>query len=114
MTVFRSWDGPQNLDSYGDKTILDYENEPVFAELAILRVLQSEGWEGVGVDSFWLRFCVGIGKYPALPPEREALLRKIYAAAGKSGGSLDVYAWKGDHVLFAESKPRSHDRIRKS
>jgi hypothetical protein len=40
------------VETYGRKTVLDFNGRPAFAELAILWTLQNEGWQGVWVDSF--------------------------------------------------------------
>lgn len=111
---FRPWNGPPPIDTSGGKPVLEYEGQPLFAELVILRILQMDGWDGAWVDSYSRRFCVGIGQYQSLPADREMLLSNIYQTAGRRGGCFDVFAWRRDSILFAESKWKGHDRIRKS
>lgn len=41
--VFRTWTGALPGDRYGGKPIFDWHGEPVFAELAILRILEAHG-----------------------------------------------------------------------
>jgi hypothetical protein len=42
-----------------------------------------------------------------LPPERRQYSNEIYAGAGSRFGCLDVFAWKGNRILFAESKRKA-------
>jgi len=55
LPTFEEWTGERIGDTYGGKTILNFDGEPVFAELAILRAFQSSGWDGVWVDTFGKR-----------------------------------------------------------
>jgi hypothetical protein len=114
--TFNLWKGKPISDTYGDKTILDFDGEPVFAELAILRILQKDGWQGVWVDSFRKKFRTN---YPvnsvALPPKQQRLLSEIYEKAGSNKGCWDVFCWRDDGTqLFAESKRQGRDRMRNS
>jgi hypothetical protein len=115
--TFRLWTGEPIGDTYGSKSILDLSGEPVFAELAILRLFQREGWEGVWVDSYRQKYRVGYWNKDnevALPPKREDLLERIYQRVGGRKGCWDVYCWREGEVVFAESKRRRRDRIRKT
>jgi hypothetical protein len=44
---FKLWYGKPLWDTYGGKAVLGFEGKPVFTELAIPRILQAAGWEGV-------------------------------------------------------------------
>lgn len=44
---FKAQGGAPLPDNYGGKTILDWNGEPVFADLAIVRALQAEGLIGM-------------------------------------------------------------------
>lgn len=113
--AFRRWTGALPGDRYGGKPILDWHGAPVFAELAILRILEAHGWGGVWVDSFRRKYRVrywGIPTTFQLPPEREALVAAIRARLGTRYSCWDVYAWKGNVHLFVESKWKDRDRIR--
>jgi len=50
--LFEKWIGEPLKDNYGSKTILNFNGEPVFAELAILRILKNDCWNGVWVDTY--------------------------------------------------------------
>jgi hypothetical protein len=38
--------------TFGRKPVLNYKDQPIFAELLILNLLKAEGWDGVWVSSF--------------------------------------------------------------
>ncbi|MFQ5418105.1 MAG: hypothetical protein ACE5FL_13840 [Myxococcota bacterium] len=106
------WTGEPVPDDYNGKAVLDFEGEPLFAELVILRHLQAAGWDGAWIDTYRNRRLVGIDHPIDLPPERQALLDDIYARAGSRAGCFDVFAWSGPKVLFAEAKRSERDQIR--
>jgi hypothetical protein len=95
--------------------VLDWQGKPVFAELAILRAFEEQGWQGVWVDSFGrLEFRTELPERSApieLPESAEWLYARIAAASGGSRGCWDVFAWCGSEVAFAESKLRGKDKI---
>jgi hypothetical protein len=47
-----------------------------------------------------------------LPAKQQSILDRIRAKAGVSGGCFDVFCWRGQDLLFAESKWR--DKILKT
>ncbi|MFC2045907.1 VRR-NUC domain-containing protein [Chloroflexota bacterium] len=51
-------------------------------------------------------------EYGTLPPEMEAVLESIYAAAGQRSGCPDVFVWKGDEFRFLECKQTKKDYIK--
>ncbi len=113
--TFDSWTGEPIKDIYGGKPILDFDGEPVFAELAILRAFQNVGWNGVWVDTFKKRYRVGYwddDNAVVLPSEQETLLNRIYERAGSRNGCWDVFCWQSDVQLFVEAKRHRHDHIR--
>jgi hypothetical protein len=113
--TFRQWAGPPVEDTYNGKTVLDFEGEPVFAELATLRAFQREGWHGVWIDAYMHRYRIGYWQQDAsvaLPPQQEALLERINS--GQFRGSWDVFCWKDGNIVFAELKLKSKDKFRKT
>ena len=48
----------------------------------------------------------------SLSAERLELLKIIHRKAGSASGCFDVFCWKDDSVVFAESKRKSRDEIR--
>lgn len=114
--TFTEWTGDP-IPDYGGKPIIDHHGEAVYAELAILRLLQDRGWEGRCIDTFKNRHLVDLAERDgerSLPDAQEELLNDIHRLNGGRGGCWDVYAWRGDEVLFAESKWSGNDAIRES
>lgn len=109
---FVRWQGAVDFDDYGGKKLLNFEDKPTFAELLILRCLEKSGWQGVWVDTFRSRLLVDRDKKIELPRERKSLLDDIRSIAKTPHGCFDVFSWKGDRVLFAESKQAGQDQIR--
>jgi hypothetical protein len=98
--------------TYRSKPLVVVEDEILFGELAILRYLQMDGWQGVWVDTFH-----GRGKkkilWSGLPPngygnlsaDAETLYDNIVQANnGRSSGFFDVFAWKNGKFVFIEYK----------
>lgn len=113
--TFASWRGAPLPSAYGRKPVLDVDGEPCFAEIAILRALERDGWAGVWIDSYRQKLwrdsrCAS----PAILPSAqvELLARIRVANDGRRGGAWDVFAWQDDQVTVAESKLSGRDRIR--
>ena len=112
---FTQWGGMPLTNTYGGKAVIDWQGEPVFAELAIVRMLQSEGFDAVWIDGYGNRFRSSISEERVLPEHAKALLKTIIQSNnGKRQGCWDVLAWKGETYMFVESKRRGKDRIRGS
>ena len=114
---FKPWVGPVPFDTYGRKVVLDVGG-PVFAELAILRILEKAGWDGVWVDSYRRKFRKCWPDSPRccceLPDPEQGLFNNIRQLSDWRGGCFDVFAWKRSDHLFVEAKRRGKDRIRNS
>lgn len=114
---FRPWQGRPPKDRYGNKPLLECDDELVFAELAILRLFEREGWEGRWIDSYRRKYRTGYwgpNVTKDLPAEQHAVLDSIRAKSGRRGGCFDVFCWGGGLAAFAEAKWTAHDRIRPS
>ena len=110
--TFKAWQQAVPFDSYGGKAVIDFDGEPLFAELAILRSFQKDGWTGVWVDTYRRRFCEGIDRSIELPEEMLWLLKSIYKLARAKTGCFGVFAWRDDEIMFAEPKRAARDRFR--
>jgi hypothetical protein len=64
------------------------------------------------VDTYGSRNLIGISQEAELPETQNAILERIYKTAGSRGGCFDVFAWRDDQMVFAESKWSGHDEIR--
>ncbi|HLH29619.1 MAG TPA: hypothetical protein VKY31_00345 [Terriglobia bacterium] len=112
---FPVWHGEQPTDRYGKKPLVNFEGRMAFAELAILWSLQQSGWNGVWVDTYRRKFRTDYWNSPSteLPEEPRALLDRISAVrGGKQQGTWDIFCWRDDEYLFAESKWKTHDRLK--
>jgi hypothetical protein len=97
---------------FASANVYRIDDSVVFAELAILRIFQEAGWSGRWVDSFHRRYLTEYWPKPVsegLPEKQQTLLDGIGAKAGGSGGCFDVFCWRNEEIMFAESKWR--DRI---
>ena len=112
---FPKWNGSPlsetTKDTYRVKPLVEVDGEPLFGELAILRLLQKDGWDGVWVDTFHGHgkklFWNGLPDRTSpckLPEKAEALYDKILETNGKPGGFFDIFAWLGEEFLFVEYK----------
>src|SRR3989344_8091754 len=58
--VFKAWQRNPISNTYGNKAVIDWKGEPVFAELALLRLFQENGWNGVWADSYRRKYRIGL------------------------------------------------------
>ncbi len=115
--TFIPWKGAPIPNTYNGKAVIDWNGEPLFAELAVLRLFQSHGWEGVWVDSYRRKYRTGlpdVAEPVELPEKQKQLIESIRAKTGRSGGCWDVFAWKGEDVMFVELKRQKKDVIQES
>lgn len=112
---FTRWQGAPIEDTYNGKALLDFHGRPAFAELVILWSFMTVGWNGVWIDTY--RQCYRQGYWDAAPcttlpqPARD-LLAAIHVRAGSQFGAWDVFCWRDEAILFAESKRQSREHIR--
>lgn len=114
---FKEWKEKPIPNTYGNKAVIDWNGEPVFAELAVLKLFQSHGWNGVWVDSYRRKYRIGlpdVAEPIELPDEQKGIIDAIRAKTGKSGGCWDVFVWNGDRIIFMELKRSKKDAIQKS
>ena len=118
---FPKWLGKLPNFDFGKKPIVNYKGKGVFAELAILEILIDSGWNGLWVETYggvhFLKDMPTSWKLSShnisIPPDREALLRNIWKT-GKTTACFDVFAWKGNEILFVEGKHKGKDRLTKA
>src|SRR3990167_8681219 len=111
---FKEWKGVPISNTYNGKAVIDWNGEPLFAELAVLRLFQSHGWNGVWVDSYRRKFRVGLPDVVEpieIPQKQRDLIDSIRAKTGKFGGCWDVLVWKGGATLFLELKRQKKDAV---
>jgi hypothetical protein len=116
---FKKWQQTIDFDTYGGKAIVEINDEPLFAELYVLRLLESQGFKGVWVDTYRGKFW---NKHPTFSMPVEVLpilLNDTYDAVKKQNnnkrkGCWDVLAFRDNEVIFAELKRVKKDAIRQS
>lgn len=114
---FIEWKGKPLINSYGNKMVIDYNGEPLFAELVVLNLFKEHGWNGVWVDSYRRKYRVGLPDIIEpieIPNKQKELLDTIRNKTGKFGGCWDVFLWKDDQILFIELKRQKKDSIQDS
>ena len=95
--------------TYTVKPLVTFHGAAMFGELAVLRWLEVDGWEGVWLDTFhgrraW-REMPNRAEPVALPAPAQALYDAIVQAnGGRAAGTFDVMAWRGAHTIFVEYK----------
>lgn len=112
---FEVWTGKPIKDSYGGKTVLVYNNQPLFAELVALQIFTDQGFQGVWVDTFKKKYRTGLPENTeavSLPTEIRQVLEKIILENGNSKGVWDLLLWKNEELKFVELKRLKKDKIR--
>ncbi len=117
---FPRWQGDAFVDDFGKKSagMIELEGEHLFAELALLRLLERQGWRGRWVSTYGGRG--EVSKYlthwsdvpraeqrnrPIEEAEPRQLLARIASrSANRYKGCWDTFAWKGDEFVFLEAK----------
>jgi hypothetical protein len=119
---FPQWRGAPFADDMGKKTaaMIDLDDEHLFAELAILRLLERDGWEGRWIHASssgeitkyiteWRD--VSRQEQRSRPIQHDGARALLYAIADRSGnrygGCWSVFAWRGESYAFFEAKRQS-------
>lgn len=121
---FPRWTGEPFSDDFGKKTsgMIDLDGEHLFAELAVLRLLQRDGWDGRWVSTYSTRS--EIWKYltewrdvpraeqrsrPIEDPEPRQLLARIAGLnkPARYAGCWDTFAWKGSDFAFLQCRRKA-------
>jgi hypothetical protein len=118
---FPRWAGESFLDDFGKKAsaMIEIDGEHLFAELAVLRLLENNGWSGRWVNTYSGRGEVWkyLTEWRDVPraeqkmrPIEDAEPRQVLARiAGlnkpaRYAGCWDTFAWKGSDFAFLECK----------
>jgi hypothetical protein len=116
---FPMWRGAPFVDDLGKKTaaMIDLDGEHLFPELAILRLLERDGWEGrwihttsKGEISTYLTDWKDVPRQEqrSRPIQHDGARAVLYAIADRSGnrygGAWSVFAWRENRYAFFEAK----------
>ena len=101
---------PANFRTVPNKVAIDLGGVAVYPEFAIIRRLEAAGW-GAAWRKNWqgAAFWSDIGAVRAVP---SSVLSKFDAVCRLAGaGAWDILAWRGDELLFIESKQYGRDKL---
>jgi hypothetical protein len=130
---FPKWSGAPFVDDFGKKSaaMVEIDGEHLFAELAVLRLLEKDGWSGRWVNTYggggevwkYLTEWQDVPRAdqrtrPIQDDEPRQLLAKVagFNRPRRYKGCWDVFAWRGSDVAFLECKrtaPKYKDLISK-
>lgn len=118
---FPKWTGDPFIDDFGKKSaaMVELDGEHLFAELAVLRLLERDGWNGRWVSTFSTG--ADIWKYltewkdvpradqrgrPIEESEPRQLLARIagFNKPRRYKGCWDIFAWRGGEFIFVQTK----------
>jgi hypothetical protein len=121
---FPMWQGPPFVDDFGKKSaaMIELDGEHLFPELAVLRLLEKDGWEGRWVSTYSAG--AEVWKYltrwddvpradqktrPIQEDEPRQLLARLagFNKPRRYKGCWDVFAWRGGEIAFVECKRAS-------
>ena len=130
---FPKWAGEPFVDDFGKKAagMVELAREHLFAELAVLRLLEKEGWSGRWVNTYSGRG--EVWKYltewrdvprneqknrPIEDAEPRQLLARIAGLnkPARYAGCWDTFAWRASDIVFLECKrtaPKYKDVVKK-
>ncbi|MDB4951971.1 MAG: hypothetical protein JWM27_4620 [Gemmatimonadetes bacterium] len=119
------WEGAPFADDLGKKSsaMIELDGEHLFAELAVLRLLEKQGWSGRWVNTQGAKGEVWkyLTRWDDVPRDEQRtrnieeeeprrMLARIAARSKKRyGGCWDVYAWRGDEYAFLQTKRAARD-----
>lgn len=123
------WSGPPFMDDFGKKSaaMIELDGEHLFPELAVLRLLEKDGWSGRWVNTYsgggevW-KFLTDWADLPRTeqktrPIQDDGARQLLAKIAGfnkprRYKGCWDVFAWRASDVAFLQCKrttPRRKD-----
>lgn len=120
---FPRWEGPAFVDDFAKKAagMIELDGEHLFAELALLRLLEKDGWKGRWVNTYsakgevwkYLTHWADVPRAeqrnrPIEDAEPRQLLARIAGRSkGRYRGCWDTVAWRGGDYVFLQAKRTS-------
>ncbi len=123
---YKQWAGVPVKETFGGKPIIDFENNPMFPELAIAKQFIKSDWQSRWIETYgkpnmkpiflseWHddKYITQINS-PIQDESITGILHGIAIANNNSfAGCWDVIGWRQNRILFAEAKWSKKDRIR--
>lgn len=123
VVQFQKWKGIPLKESSGGKVIVSVDDKPMFAELALLKQLIDDGWQARWLLNYnrknkppvlieeWKDEKFENQKHEPIAEQKISDLLNGIATLNNNSflGCWNVIAWKGDSVLFADSKRNNKD-----
>jgi hypothetical protein len=109
----RRWGGEFSGSTWGGKPLINVGGKPMFAEIAVLQLMRSQGWDGCWCSSKYLA-AMPPSMPITLPEEQDCLLSRIRGVTGSWAGCWDVVLWRRGETRFMELKRRFQDRVSES
>ena len=112
------WKGEPIKGPLNNKTLVEYHGKPFYAELVVLQMYRSKGWDGRWIQSFgkrqYLMDMAPNSQNVPLPEAKEAIIKKISAGIGKDWcGCWDLFLWNDkNETRFIELKKRKDDALK--
>ncbi|MEZ5055291.1 MAG: hypothetical protein R2807_11120 [Chitinophagales bacterium] len=110
------WSGKNIEDTYGNKKVINYKNQPVYAELYIVKTLKEKNINAVWVDNFRKNFrneLPEINNGIELPKIIKMKYDEIVSLNKTRNGCWDILTWdKENQIHFYELKEIKKDKIR--
>ena len=125
---FEKWEGAVINNTFGGKPVVDFKGEPMFAELAIMKLFIESGWQARWIETYgastkkpfhfsnWIDGKLSEQNVDLI--EDDAIIGVLNDVSilnsNSYSGCWDVIGWCKDRIIFAESKRTRKDRIRKT
>lgn len=122
---FNLWKGDSPNETFGNKTFLDFEGKPIFAEMVVLKMLQTKGWNARWINTYggykiprmledWIddKYSKQIHKPIESKFVNDTLHNIKEANNNKFRGCWDIIAWHKEKIQFFEVKNYLKDKIR--
>ena len=112
--TFSRWKGETPSDTFNGKPVLEYETEPLFAELVTVCYKHTDGLEPGKTFRRTFLDSYAPPEESILPTHVRDLLASISGSDKFPTGCWDICGWRNDEVIFVECKQSKKDKIRVS
>lgn len=121
------WTGISLKNTFGNKPQINYKNNSLFAEVAILKILQDNNFNAVWIETYamknkkpyyfndWIDGKLTEQKSIILQDEKiVSILDSISIINETYAGCWDILCWKNEKIYFIDCKRKKKDFLRKT
>lgn len=111
------WTRKVDIDSYGGKSLINFDGTPVFAEIYALRYFEQQGFTGIWVDNYKRRLVNDMSLQTIKDQVDTTVIELLKDINGKvfRAGTWDLLLWnENKEFKFVELKRTGKDKIRPS